>query len=80
MKYYLYILENKDGRHYIGVSQDVINRLKEHNSGMVRSTKFYKPWQIIYREAYESRVDARKREVVLKTNYNERIKVMSSLV
>ena len=39
----LYIIENKDGRHYIGISRDANHRLKDHNSGMVRSTKFYKP-------------------------------------
>lgn len=76
VKYYLYILENKDKRHYFGISHDIKHRLQEHNSGQVRSTKFYKPWRIIYSEVYENRADARKREVILKINYNERIKVI----
>ena len=52
--------------YYIGSTKDLRNRLKEHNLGKVRSTKFYKPLQLIYYESYQSYLLARKREIELK--------------
>ena len=41
-------------------------RLKDHNYGIVSSTKLYKPWKLIYCEVYVSEDDARNRERLLK--------------
>ena len=79
MFYYLYILENNGGRHYIGISSDIVKRLSEHNAGRVRSTKFYKPWRIIYKEKCINRIEARKREVILKTNFHVRSSIIDKL-
>ena len=68
MFYYVYILENADGsRHYVGMALDPEKRLKKHNSGLVFSTKAYKPWTIIYTERLDSRISARAREKFLKS-------------
>lgn len=40
--------------------------MKEHNDGKVFSTKNYRPFSLIYYEAYLSENDARKREKQLK--------------
>ena len=67
--FYLYILQSKkDFNLYIGSTNDLRKRFKEHNSGMVRSTKHRIPFDLIYYEAYESEKDARKREHNLKLN------------
>lgn len=78
MEYSVYVLRNKDRRHYIGISSDVSERLKQHNRGEVRSTCFYKPWIMIYSESHSSRELARKREVQLKSSFEERNKIFSN--
>ncbi len=65
--FYTYILKSKkDGELYIGSTKDLRKRFKEHNSGMVFSTKLRRPFGIVYYEAYKSEKDARKRERNLK--------------
>ncbi|OGD40011.1 hypothetical protein A3I30_00150 [Candidatus Azambacteria bacterium RIFCSPLOWO2_02_FULL_44_14] len=67
--YYVYLIKSisKDW-HYIGSTDDLRKRFKEHNSGQTRSTKTYKPFKLIYYEAYHNKSDARKREIELKTH------------
>jgi putative endonuclease len=66
--HYLYILRSKkDGNHYVGITSDLEKRLKYHNSGQVRSTKRRIPFNIIYSEKFDSVVEARVREVYLKS-------------
>ena len=65
--FYVYILKSKkDGLCYIGSTNDLKNRFKEHNNGSVFSTKARRPFELIYYEAYKSDHDARKREKNLK--------------
>ena len=65
--FYMYILKSmKNGQLYIGYSTDLQNRLKEHNSGLVQSTKPYIPYQCVYYEAYRAKHDAVTREHNLK--------------
>src|SRR5688572_18843401 len=56
-----------DGRIYVGMSMDVLKRLLEHNSGKTKSTKAYRPWQLIHTELLPSRLEARRREKYLKS-------------
>ena len=79
MKYHLYILENLSRRHYIGISADMTSRLKYHNGGKVKSTKAYRPWRIVYTEEFKDRALARRREVLLKTNFTQRNKILEDL-
>ena len=47
--YYVYILESsKDGSRYIGITQDLKNRLREHNSGETKSNKTKTPFKIAW--------------------------------
>jgi putative endonuclease len=65
--FYTYILKSKKDEHlYIGSTNDFKRRFKEHNDGFVRSTKYRRPFEVIYYEAYKSEKDARKREQNLK--------------
>ncbi|WP_299763396.1 GIY-YIG nuclease family protein [uncultured Dokdonia sp.] len=66
--YFVYVLRSEvDGRLYKGLTQDIENRLREHNSGKMKSTKGYIPWVLVYQEKIETRVEARKREKYLKS-------------
>ncbi len=65
--YYVYILRSlKDNNLYIGSTNDLRRRFKEHNLGRVFATKTRKPFILLYYEAYRSEDDARKREHNLK--------------
>lgn len=67
--YYIYILQsiNNPKKLYIGFTKNnVQERLKQHNTNNTHTTKFYKPWRILYCEVYRSEHDARIREKKLK--------------
>ncbi len=55
---------------YIGSTNSLKRRVVEHNKGKEISTKRYKPWQLIYYEAYITEKLARMREKRLKYNGN----------
>ena len=65
--FYVYILENEKGKHYIGSCEDLESRLKRHNRNSVRSTKNKGPFKLIYKEEFVIRTEARKRENQLKS-------------
>ena len=54
---------------YIGYTDSIDKRVKRHNDGFVKSTKFGKPWELVYYEFYKSKKDATKRERQLKQSY-----------
>lgn len=67
-EYFAYVLKSEiDGRLYKGYTHDLENRLNEHNSGKVKSTKGYLPWLLVYFETFLSENDAIKREKYFKT-------------
>jgi putative endonuclease len=67
LMYYVYILHSKkDGDLYIGSTPDLKVRLKRHQSGYVKATKYRLPVSLIYSEIYTSSVDAKRREIFLK--------------
>lgn len=49
------------------MTSNLEKRLLEHNSGNTKSTMPYLPWEILYKEEFSSRVEARKRELYLKS-------------
>ena len=70
--YYVYALKSsRDNRIYVGVTKDINNRVKEHNLGKTKSTKFYRPWVLFYREEFNSRIVAREREKELKSGFGK---------
>ncbi|MDP3947469.1 MAG: GIY-YIG nuclease family protein [bacterium] len=65
--YYVYILKSgKDGNLYIGSTNNIERRIREHNAGRVPSTKSRTPFALVYYEAYRAEQDARHRENNLK--------------
>jgi putative endonuclease len=66
--YYVYVLESiKDGKWYIGHSEDPERRLEEHNSGRTISTKHRRPFKLLYKEPFRTRSEARWQERKWKT-------------
>ncbi|MBI3589680.1 MAG: GIY-YIG nuclease family protein [Candidatus Liptonbacteria bacterium] len=76
--YCVYVLKStKDGRLYIGVTNDLKRRLSEHNAGDTKSTKHRGPFVLVYCEIYRSKLDALTRERKLKqfkNSYKELVK------
>ncbi len=67
MFFFMYILKSlKDNRLYIGSTSNLKKRFKEHNSGLVTSTKLRRPLKLVYFEGYASEEEARHREHNLK--------------
>jgi putative endonuclease len=51
--YTVYVLESeRDGSFYKGFTQDLAQRLKQHNAGKTKSTRAKIPWRVIYTEAF----------------------------
>jgi putative endonuclease len=66
--FFVYAIKSDvDERIYVGMTTDVFKRIAEHNSGKTKSTKGYRPWQLIYTESLTSRPAARIREKYLKS-------------
>jgi len=65
--FYVYILfSEKDKKLYTGYSPDLKARVEKHNNGYVKATKYRRPLQLIYYEAYKEELDAKRREKFLK--------------
>lgn len=68
--HYVYVLQSeKDGKLYVGHTDDLKRRFREHNNGLVPSTKKGTPLRIVYYEACNILDDAIKREKQLKTGF-----------
>ncbi len=60
---YVYALSSLEHNYiYFGLTQDIDKRIKRHNDGRERTTKFYKPFELIYSEVCNTRIEARVRE------------------
>lgn len=71
--YYVYVLRSlKDGRNYTGFTHNIQERLIQHNTGKVTSTKHRIPFELVYFEASKCIDDATHREKYLKTTYGKR--------
>ncbi len=65
--YYAYIIKSeKTERFYIGVTSDLVQRLRHHNSGANRSTKNKGPWTVVHKEDFNDRQKAWLRERQIK--------------
>jgi putative endonuclease len=52
---------------YVGLSNDYERRIREHNNGYERTTKPYRPFDLILIEEFSTRPEARQREKYLKS-------------
>ena len=71
--WYTYVMQSiKDKRWYTGCTADLRKRFKEHNEGLVFSTKGRGPFTLIYYEAGLNENDAFARERYLKSGMGKR--------
>ena len=67
--YYMYILRTSSNTLYIGQTNDLEKRLKEHKNKSSKSSKYiryFKSFKLVYSEKYSTRKEAMQREYQLK--------------
>ena len=69
--YFLGSLKNNDL--YVGSTENVESRFKRHNSGLVRSTKAYRPWKLLGFEQYATRSEAVQKEQFYKSHQQKEL-------
>jgi putative endonuclease len=71
--WYVYVLRSlRNGRLYTGSTNDLQRRLSEHARGHSNYTKHAGPFELVYKEEYETRLAARQRELFLKSGPGRR--------
>ena len=67
--YYVYILQSQvnSEKVYVGYTQNIDNRLKEHNAGECTHSSKYKPWRVMTYIAFDTKEKATAFENYLKS-------------
>lgn len=69
----VYILKNeKTDRYYIGSTDNLERRLKQHRLGYTRTTKILGTKDLVYKEEFKTIIEARLREKKLKSYKSKR--------
>ncbi len=76
--YYVYILLLKNKQLYKGFTEYLRKRIRDHQLGKVKSTRFRRPLKLIHYEIYLLKSDALRREKFLKTSI--RIKLLKQQI
>ena len=68
MKYFVYILECSDKSFYVGCTNNLERRIKQHNNSKwgAHYTKIRRPVFLVYSEELNTLTDARRRESEIK--------------
>ncbi len=80
--YTVYILKSAIKEYfYIGVTQDLNQRIAQHNKGLSKATKPYAPFEIIHTEIFIDKKEAYKREFFLKSpkGYKDKLAILRGL-
>lgn len=65
--FFLYILYSENiGKYYVGHSNDYLERVERHNRGGAKYTSAGQPWRLVHKEAYDTKIEAAKREREIK--------------
>ena len=67
MEYVYVLISEKDKEFYTGLSNNLQKRFKQHNKGLVRSTKARTPFVLFHVEEFRTRKEAAGREKFLKS-------------
>ena len=66
---YVLLFSKPAPKFYIGSTEDLEQRLLQHRSGSVATTKGASKIELVYFEGCKNKTDARKRELQLKTGF-----------
>lgn len=72
--FFVYIIKSlKNGDIYVGSTDNVVKRIGQHNNGKVKSTKFYRPWEFLEYKEFQTRAEAVRYEIFLKTGQQKEL-------
>ena len=64
---FLYILRSeRNGRYYVGSTNNLERRLVEHNAGKTKSLRYLRPFSIVFKKEFVELQEARRVEQKLK--------------
>jgi len=69
VSYYVYIVKCADGTFYTGVASNLEKRIREHNGELIGGAKYTRsrrPVKLIYKEEYDTHLEAARREIEIK--------------
>ena len=70
----VYVIRSESDRGlYIGLTNNLERRLKQHNRGHERSTRHRRPFVLVLTEHFETRAEARARERYYKSGFGREI-------
>ncbi len=64
--YQVYVVQNLRGKFYIGLSENVLHRLGQHNAGASQWTRSRGPWSLVWTSKVLTLTQARRLENHLK--------------
>lgn len=69
MTYYVYLLCCSDNTYYVGCTNNIEKRIREHNHSKsgAHYTKIRRPVRLLYQEEYDTLLEARRREAEIKS-------------
>ncbi len=76
----VYIIKSRNRKwYYVGSTNRLLERLSEHNRGLVLSTKHYLPFDIVYTKEFNLENEARSYERMLKDKRIEKEKIIKDI-
>lgn len=72
MEFFVYIIRSSGTKkYYTGITSDIKRRLKQHNQKLsnTHTTKNLTDFELVFCQIVESRLEARKLEIFLKSGY-----------
>jgi putative endonuclease len=67
MPFHTYVLRSaSSGKYYVGHTENLSQRILEHNSNRAPSTKNRGPWELVHSEEFSTRSEASRRERQIK--------------
>ncbi len=68
MKFYIYIIHSPSiDKYYIGISSNLTERIKKHNTNHKGYTGKVNDWTLVHQEEFDNKSDALKREKQIKS-------------
>ncbi len=71
--YQVYILQSeRNGSYYVGYSEDAVRRLEQRKAGKVKTTRYRRPYRLVYQEICPTETEARQREYYIKSQKSKK--------
>jgi len=78
--WFVYIIKSLGKEwYYVGSTNRLEKRLEEHNKGLARSSKPYRPFKLVFKKSFESEAESRSYEQKLKDCRIEKERIIRGL-